>query len=393
MKRFLPLIAIIVLVLAFGYGHCASKFDVITVQGYYRQMLPNADHFEPIDDRIAKAVSADGDVVAYLGISSHVGYGGPILVGTVLSASGDVIDVIILEHKETLSYINKITQAGFFRQFTNKQAGDALSFDYDIEGVSGATLSTQAIALSVQNVAHAVALKELKVTPKKADVKWNIDIEEIVISLLFLFSVFISRFKKLSRFRFQFLIISVLILGFWLNRSLSMAQISALFLGYFPSPGDNLIWYLVLIGVIGPILFTGKNIYCTYVCPFCGLQEVTHKISRINLPIGKYLKWFRLVKEILLFIVLFLAFISLNPSVSSFEPFGTMFGLNGSSYQWYLLFIILLTSFFYHRFWCFTFCPVGTFLDKVAGLTRRIRDIFSRTSSVIKRAEDVSNAK
>jgi len=172
-----------------------------------------------------------------------------------------------------------------------------------------------------------------------------------------------------------------------------MAQISALFLGYLPSPGDNLIWYIVLIGVIGPILFTGKNIYCNYVCPFCGLQEITHKISRINLPMGKYLKWFRLVKEILLFIVLFLAFISLNPSVSSFEPFGTMFGLNGSSYQWYLLFIILLASFFYRRFWCFAFCPVGTFLDKVAGLTHKIKSIFSRTSSISNRSVDVNNAK
>ncbi|NLI93540.1 MAG: FMN-binding protein [Peptococcaceae bacterium] len=375
MKKFLPLLAIVILVITIIYGHYANKMDADVVQGYYRQMLPAATRYEPINDKTARAIGADGKVTAYLGVSSNVGYGGPILVGTILGPDGAVKQVNILEHKETPSYINKITQAGYFRQYTKKKADDPLVLDYDLDRVSGATLSTRAIAKSVQEVAHVVADKELKLTPKKAEIPWKVGIKEIAVALLFVLSVLMPRFKRLAKFRLVFLGFSIIILGFWLNRSLSMGHISALFLGYFPLPGENLIWYLVLFGALGPALVTGKNLYCTYVCPFCGLQEATHLISRVNLPLGQYLKWFRLIKEVLLFLVLFFAFLFINPSFSSYEPFGTIFGLNGSSHQWYLLFLILLTSFFYRRFWCVAFCPVGTFLDKVALLGRKIKGV------------------
>jgi len=374
MRKYITLIAVVILVVTAVFAKHADKMDANLVEGYYRELVSDAAGFESINDRTAKAIGQDGSVSAYLGIDSNIGYGGPLLVGTVLSPDGKFKDIVILEHKETPSYINKITKAGFFRQFEKKQVGDSLAFNYDVDGVSGATLSTRAIASSVKSVAHTIALEELKITPKKAEVKWNIGLHEIVIALLFVLSYFMPKFKQLARFRFPFLLLSVVILGFWLNRSLSMGQISALFLGYFPVPGENLLWYIILIGAFAPALVTGKNLYCTYVCPFCGLQETTHKISRINLSMGKYMKWIRLGKEVILFLVLFLAFLALNPSVSSFEPFGTIFGLNGSSYQWYLLFVILLSSFFIRRFWCHAFCPVGTILDKAAGLSRKVKN-------------------
>jgi uncharacterized protein with FMN-binding domain len=336
-------------------------------------MSPEAASFEPINDRIAKAIGTDGTVMAYLGVSSNIGYGGPMFIGTVISPQGGIQDVVILEHKETPSYIYKITQAGYFRQYAKKQTNDALVLDYDIDRVSGATLSTRAIAKSVQDVAHIVATKELNVTPEKANTEVQVGFKEIAVAVLFILSVFIPRFKVLARYRLVFLGLSIIILGFWLNRSLSIAHVGALFLGYFPEPSENLIWYIVLAGALLPALFTGKNLYCTFVCPFCGLQEATHLISKVNLPLGKYLKWLRIGKDILLFIVLFFAFLNLNPSIASYEPFGTIFGLNGSSYSWYLLFVILITSFFYRRFWCVAFCPVGTFLDKLAGIGRNIR--------------------
>jgi Na+-translocating ferredoxin:NAD+ oxidoreductase RnfG subunit len=375
MKKFLPIAAIAILVITIIYGHYANKMDADVVQGYYRQMLPDAARYEAINDKTARAIGGDGKVEAYLGVSSNVGYGGPVLVGTILGPDGAIKQVVILEHKETPSYINKITQAGYFRQYTKKKADDPLVLDYDLDRVSGATLSTRAIAKSVQEVAHVVADKELKLTPKKAEIPLKIGLKEIAVALLFILSVLMPRFRRLAKFRLVFLGLSVIILGFWLNRSLSMAHIGALFLGYFPSPAENLIWYLVLFGALVPALVTGKNLYCTYVCPFCGLQEATHLVSRVSLPLGKYLKWFRLIKEVLLFLVLFFAFLFINPSFSSYEPFGTIFGLNGSSHQWYLLFVVLLASFFYRRLWCVAFCPVGTFLDKVALLGRKIKGL------------------
>jgi len=380
MKRLIQWLAILTLIIVLVYSKNAHKMDSEVVQNYYRQMIPTAAKYEPISDKTAKAVGQDGSLIAYLGVSSNNGYGGPILVGTIISPDGSVKDVLILEHKETPSYIDKITQAGYFRQYAKKQAADALVLDYDIDRVSGATLSTRAIAKSVQDVAHFVAVRELNATPDKARIDWKIGARDIVVTLLFVPAFLMYQVKALARFRIIILGLSVIILGFWLNRSLSMASIGALFIGYFPNPHENLIWYIVILGALVPALATGKNLYCTYVCPFCGLQELAHTVSRVNLPMGKHFKWIRMVKKVLLFVVLFLSFLFLNPSLFSYEPFGTIFGLNGSSYQWYLLFVILIASFFYRRFWCAAFCPVGTFLDKVAAVGRRIREIIRLSS-------------
>ncbi|SDU63774.1 FMN-binding protein [Desulfobacula phenolica] len=372
MKRFLPFLTLGLLLTAFVYGRIANQMDPCLVHEYYQKMNKEAVRYEPINDHTAKAIGEDGTLIAYLGLSSKIGYGGPLIVGTVISVDGTIKDILILDHKETASYITKITQAGFFRQFAKKQASDALTLNCDIDGVSGATLSTRAIASSVQNVAHTVILKEFNRPPQKSKIKLHIGLKEILVTLLFVLSLFLPGYKRFSKYRFAFLVLSMAILGFWLNRSLSMGNVGALFLGYFPSPCENFIWYIVLAGAIGTALFTGKNRYCSHVCPFCGVQEITHKISGINISLGKKAKWIRKIKDVILFAVFFLAFLSMNPSVSSFEPFGTIFGLNGSSYQWYLLFIILVASFFVRRFWCVAFCPVGTFLNKVASVSRKI---------------------
>lgn len=375
MKNSMLVLAILVLAVTFIFARNAHKMDEAIVQGYYQQMIPEASSFEPITDKVAKAINADGKLISYLGVEENVGYGGPMLVGSIIDQDGAIKDVVILEHKETPTYISKITKAGYFRQYSNKTVKDPLVLDHDIDRVSGATLSSRAIANSVNSVAHLVATQELNITPEKAPQEWQVGIKEIAVALIFVVSIFFARIKSLAKYRFHLLLASIAIMGFWLNRPLSMAHISSLFQGYFPAFSTNLIWYIVLIGAIVPALATGKNLYCHWVCPFCGLQEAAHLLSKTSLPIGKYRKLIVKMKDVILFVVLFLSFLLLNPSVSSFEPFGTLFGFNGSKYSWYLLFSILVASFFYRRFWCVAFCPVGTFLDKVAAAGRQIRNL------------------
>ena len=159
-------------------------------------------------------------------------------------------------------------------------------------------------------------------------------------------------------------------LGFWLNRSFSLAYVLAACMGFFPSLAQNPGWYVVIAGALLPPLILGKNIYCTFVCPFCGLQELTHKISRVNLSTGPLLKILRPLRFVFLFVALFIGFLFLNPSCGSYEPFGTVFGLNGEDFNWYLLFVALVASFFFHRFWCHVFCPAGALLDFAASKRR-----------------------
>lgn len=371
-KRFTPVFAIAVLVGVLILAHQTHKMDQGVVQEYYQQLLPQAAGFTPITDKVASAQDSDGSLLGYVGIGSAVGFGGPLLVGVVISPEGDLGEPVVFESRETPSYLQKIAQAGYFSQYTHKKASDPLVLRSDIDGVSGATLSSRAVALSVNDIAHTVATQALGQTPQHAAMPWNLGAPELIAALLFAASLVFSRVKKLARFRVPFLIVSVAVLGFWLNRSLNIAQIQAAFMGFFPSLSQNLLWYIVIVGAFAPVIILGKNLYCTYICPFCGLQEVAHLISRTNIPLASYRKIMSISKNAVLFVALFIGFLTLNPSNGSMEPFGTIFGLSGTSFAWYLLFVLLVASFFFRRFWCYVFCPVGTALDLVASWRRAI---------------------
>jgi Na+-translocating ferredoxin:NAD+ oxidoreductase RnfG subunit len=374
-KNYLPILAIIVLIMVLVLAQRANVMNQEYVHAFYKEMLPEAASFTPVTDRVAKAENEDGELLAYVGVSSAVGYGGPILVGAIIKPDGSLEQPLVLSHKETSVFLRKLDAADYFKQYIGKRTDDSFTLGYDLDAVSGATLSSGAIQTSVQIVAHAVAT-DLGLSPKQAELPLSVGVEEITAALLFAVSLFMSRWKKAAKLRLLMLLVSVVVLGFWLNRSFSIAQIMAGFMGFFPSAAQNLLWYIVVIGALLPVISIGKNLYCLYVCPFCGLQEGAHQLSRINLPLGRLLPVVRNLRQVLLFVALLIGFLTLNPSYASYEPFGTVFGVNGASYNWYLLFVALVAGFFFRRFWCFAFCPVGAFLDLIAGWRRTLERRF-----------------
>ena len=370
MKKYLPWMAVVILFMTLMYAQHGHREDQQELQDCYRVLLPEAKDFEPLDDGIAAARDASGSILAYVGVKSATGYGGPMLVGIAVHADGTMGTPVIFTHRETQAYLDKIEQQGFFKQFETLRADDALVPGFDIDGISGATLSSHAIALAVNEAAHAIATQAMNLTPRKAELPWRIGVGEISIAALFALGLIASTVKKLARFRLLLLGGSIVILGFWLNRSFSLAHALAACMGFFPDITRNLIWYIVVAGAVLPTIILGKNLYCTFICPFCGLQEMTHKISHVNLSVGPLMKIARVLRSLFLFIALFIGFLSLNPSYASYEPFGTIFGLNGENCNWYLLFFMLAASFFFHRFWCHVFCPAGALLDFIAARRR-----------------------
>jgi hypothetical protein len=58
---------------------------------------------------------------------------------------------------------------------------------------------------------------------------------------------------------------------------------------------------------------------------------------------------------------LFMAFLTLEPVLASYEPFAALFSLTGTTLQWFLLFIVLVASLVLQTPWCNFFCPMRTF--------------------------------
>ncbi len=358
--------AVLLLLGGYIYGISQQKMDEEIRVGLYKQLLPEAAKFEPLTDRTAQAFDGAGELVAYIGLSSHTGYGGPMLVGTIVDSSGKLREPVILENNETPSFLMRLAASGYYyKQYNDLPVNSVLMLKQDLDAVSGATLSSRAVSDSVRETAHSIAREVFHLNPEQPVIEWEFGTKEIVTILLFAMSFVIYKVKKLQRYRLLFLGVSTLILGFWLNRTLSVVQFSSLFLGYLPSPKINLLFYIVLAGVVIPILFTGKNLYCTYVCPFWGLQEAAHRISGKNIPLGKARIWLVRLRNLLLFAVLLGAVITTKANAITYEPFGVAFGLDlkAQKHLWYILFAALISAFFFRRLWCVGFCPVGAFLD------------------------------
>lgn len=124
--------------------------------GDARRIFPEVDHLGSRDpERNRHAVlSATGETLGYVLRTSPetddlIGYAGPsdLLIG--LAPSGEVIKVLLLDSADTVSHVDNIRAAReFWQQFPGWQPG--LTPIPQIEGVSGSTLTSLAMAEAVQ---------------------------------------------------------------------------------------------------------------------------------------------------------------------------------------------------------------------------------------------------
>ena len=372
MRRRLIIVGVATILLIGGYlfGAYLRNRGEGGVYVIYRAILPDAASFESITGSTARALDASGNLIAYIGFGEGTGYGGTMLVGAVVDAQGRLLEPVVIRHNETPAWLVMVT--GRFNRYVGIPVDGMITPGHDLDTITGATLTHRAVSDAVRETAHSIAITEFGLNPPQAAaMQWQFGHQEIIILVLFIIGIVIAQHKALIKFRFPFLLLTTVILGFRLNRALSISQVSSLFLGFFPPLRTSIIFYIVLAGVFLPIIFLGKNIYCTYVCPFCGLQEVLNKVSGKDIPLGKTRKWFSMLRNALLFITLMGVIITANVNIFFYEPFGIVFGRNTrvDFYLWVILFFSLGISFIFRKFWCVALCPTGAFID----LVRRLR--------------------
>lgn len=101
------------------------------------------------------ALDKEGNIIgATVGITTR-GYSSNLMMTVGLGADGKVKGVIIGDNTETPSIGKKALASGFLNQFTGKLIDNPLNYvktatgDYDIQAVSGATVSTKSVTNAV----------------------------------------------------------------------------------------------------------------------------------------------------------------------------------------------------------------------------------------------------
>ncbi len=364
------------LIAAYIIGMSAAEKD-------YETMVKKAFPYEKLtkinDDPVVFEVGAEkGATGNYIVISEGQGYGGPFVVGVRIKEDAKVHQVMLLDNRETPGFRQKIEDANFPAQFEGKHVGDDFLAGVDIDMVSGASITTMAGTEAIRKAAHIAATQHFKLDPDWMEPALKFGLDEILIIAMFVLA-FIPAVYARKPWSLVYLAAGVVVIGFYLNASISIASFGGLLLGFIPSFKTHLTWYFLVLGTIAAAVLLGKNTWCFRVCPFYGVQYVMGKIGGGKIkPSATLLRRSKFIVNFLLWLSLMAIFLSRNPGLGSYEPFAMMFSLTGTGIQWFILPLALIGSFFMSAFWCRFFCPCGHFLTHVIQIRRRVIKRFQR---------------
>lgn len=394
------LIASITLIMALVFSWLVPEEDYLPLA---KELITEVQSFEKVSSSpltfagIAQTSEGQQTTLGYVVIEEADAYGGPIKIATSIDDQGKIMGTFLVDHKDTPSFINKITNQKFFEQFTGKQVTDPLKLNQDIDVISGATYSSNGVAKAVSKGSHAVARAQFGQNIVEDTIPFIFGKKEIIILLLVVLAV-IGIIFKVKKLRWVTLIGGLIFIGFYFNTPVSLANIATLLMGNFPSLRENLVWYILLIGIPVISFILGRNVYCFWLCPFGALQELLAKVSGTSFKCKnkavevKAMK----IKYWLAYAVLLAAFLLRAPGLAGYEPFATIFGLQGIGVQWFILPVVLFTALFIYRFWCRFFCPVmvvNELILKFKRFTKKFHGKFQNNSSaeVISLTKDISS--
>ncbi|NPD47676.1 MULTISPECIES: FMN-binding protein [unclassified Lentimicrobium] len=368
-EAWLTLIAMLFIIAAWIAGGLVENADILST---IKEKMPDIAKFEELESSTYKIYNAEDMVLGYLSVESAMGYGGPLQMAVAVDQDGKIFDLAVVSSKETPSYLEKVLDTDFLDDIIGKSFTDTYTIGVDIDGISSATYSSNAILEASKMGDRFVSAKVLGFdVPEKESPSLQFGGAEMVLILLFAIGYFAHKktfkYKKIARW--GTMLVGLFVLGFFYNKPFTLSMINQLLLGYFPPLHSHLYWYMLLFGVFFVFTVDNKNPYCQWFCPFGAAQECMGLVGGAkHRSVGKFKNIFKWSLRIITLFAIIMALLLRNPGVTSYEIFGTLFKLTGSNFQFAILGIILVASMFIKRPWCTYLCPLGPVTDHFSHL-------------------------
>lgn len=364
-ERLLALASLVLIAVTWYLGSIRAEAILLP---FVEQAIPEAQHFTLETDQVyaAWADETENELMGYVALGEADGYGGPLTMAVAVSPEGEVTNALIAEHRETPAWLEMVRQTDFVDALSGKRYNDPFTIREDLDGVTGATRSAEAIAQAVARGSDAAARVIGLPVEEPPPPELQIGVPEIALVLLFGIGYVAHqrKFKYTKQARWVSLIAGLVILGFIYNKPLTLAYINRLLLGFWPSWQSELYFYLLIGGIIFVFTVDNKNPYCEWFCPFGAAQECLALVGgakpRQVRRFKEYLKW---LPRILAFSAVLLAVYLRSPTLTSYELFGTLFAMVGSTVQFVALGLVIIASLFIIRPWCRYLCPLDPVVD------------------------------
>ena len=259
----------------------SDKYTVSVDLNQAQSVFTNAIHLRE-KERWFEPVDKEGNHLGYLIHSDHYspnirGYNGKVPLLIALDQEKKIKAIKMLPNRETGDFIEILRENRFLESWDNMDLMEVLTVQVD--AISGATETSDAVIKNIHNSVAAFSSVSNKLIAGNL-LSWDRKKLMEYVALLFFMVFALASFlypKRTRKYRNVLLVLSVVILGFWFTRMLTLANFYNLIIGGF-NLNNQIVLLVLLIFAIGLPLITGKNFYCYYACPFGCFQELCGKL-------------------------------------------------------------------------------------------------------------------
>ncbi|QDT43341.1 4Fe-4S binding domain protein [Gimesia alba] len=297
-----------------------------------------------------------------------IGYCGPSDTLIVFDqATGNIAGLSIRSSGDTTSHVNDVRNDRYYMSLWPQYSWDDLTqLDLrqgEIEGVSGATMTSMGIA-------HAI-VHRIQYSQKQAQAipPFQFQANDAVLLLFGVGAALITftRLKRMHRLRSLFKLSAFIYLGFVSGDLLA----ESLFAGWakYTIPWRQLSGLVALAAIAVFVPWsTRRNLYCQSICPHGTAQEFLGKIVpakrkwKIRADVKRGLRW---IPVLLLILILCIIFLDLPIDLAELEAFDAYLLTSAGIVSIWIAVTGLFASLFIPQAYCHYGCPTGSIFEFV----------------------------
>ncbi|WP_417383016.1 4Fe-4S binding protein [Gimesia sp.] len=312
-----------------------------------------------------------------------IGYCGPSDTLIVFNSQRDgIVGISIRSSGDTTSHVNDVRQNEYWmnlwKEYGWQKIADLDLQSGEIEGVSGATMTSMGIAHAI---AHRIRSSEQKI---QADPPFLFRTKDATLIAFCIGACLITftRLKRIHWLRKMYKLVAMIYLGFWTGDLLA----ESLFAGWarYAVPWRTVFGLVVLAAVAVFIPWTTRrNVYCQSICPHGTAQEFLGKIVphrskwKIRPDIKRALRW---IPALLIGLILTILFLRIPIDLAELEAFDAYLLTSAGIASIVIAVVGLVASLVVPQAYCHYGCPTGAIFEFVRSHGRA--DHFSRSDLV-----------
>jgi NosR/NirI family transcriptional regulator, nitrous oxide reductase regulator len=336
-------------------------------------IFPKADKIvtEPGDPAVALVRGPGDEPMGWVlrtspAADNTLGYQGPTDALLGFDTHGKVVGLAVAKSYDNEPYVRYVRDDDGFRTlFAGKTLDEMAGLDVkEVEGVTGATMTSQAVAKGVALAAGRKQAAERE-PPPVVEAWWSriavADVGSAVVILAGIAMAFTS-LRGIGWLRVAYQLVVFGYLGLTNGILLSQAQLVGWAQAGVPHGAGALI-LLTIAALVLPIA-TRRNVYCTHLCPHGALQQLTLRYARPRVVVPARLRRvLSAIPALLLVVVLVVAMTHLPVSLVDLEPFDAyVLGVAGGA-TLAIAIVGAVASLFVPMAYCRYGCPTGSLLE------------------------------